>query len=99
MTIEKSYKSIKTGEVICLANSMTAGLMSPASVTAISNLSSRVEALEGTTVRLLYAAKTNPTAAEIEAFVRAEWYTDATKWAGACAQNPTSALTCVAVYV
>lgn len=88
VTIEKSYKNIKTGstssddEVIALANGTTAGLMSPASVNAISNLTNRVEALEGTTVRLLYSAKTNPTASEVEAFVRAEGYTDPSKWPG-----------------
>lgn len=88
VTINKDYLNVKTGttssddEVIALANGTTAGLMAPSSVNAISNLSQRVEALEGTTVRLLYSTKTNPSAAEIEAFVRAEGYTDPTKWTG-----------------
>ena len=88
VTLNKDLLNVKTGatssdtEVIALANGTTAGLMSPASVNAISNLTSRVESLEGRTVRLLYTAKQNPTAAEIEAFVRAEGYTDPTKWAG-----------------
>lgn len=88
VTINKSYLNVKTGtttsddETIALANSTTAGLMSPDSVNALSDLSSRVEALEGTTVRLLYTTKNNPSAAEIEAFVRASGYTDPTKWSG-----------------
>lgn len=88
VTINKSYINVKTGattsddETIALANSTTAGLMSPDSVNALSDLSSRVEALEGTTVRLLYTTKNNPSAAEIEAFVRASGYTDPTKWSG-----------------
>lgn len=86
--LQRSLLNVKTGatssseEVVTLANSTTAGLMSPASVNAISNLTSRVESLEGRTVRLLYTTKDNPSAAEIEAFVRAEGYTDPTKWAG-----------------
>lgn len=88
VTIEKSYLNIKTGatssddEVISLANTTTAGLMSPADVNSINDLQDRVSALEGTTVRLLYSAKTNPTAAEIQSFVQSEGYTDSTKWAG-----------------
>lgn len=88
VTINKSYLNVKTGattsddETIALANSTTAGLMSPDSVNALSDLGSRVEALEGTTVRLLYTTKNNPSAAEIEAFVRASGYTDSTKWSG-----------------
>lgn len=88
VTINKSYLNVKTGattsndETIALANSTTAGLMSPDSVNALSDLSSRVEALEGTTVRLLYTTKDNPSKAEIEAFVRASGYTDPTKWSG-----------------
>lgn len=88
VTINKSYLNVKTGattsddETIALANSTTAGLMSPDSVNALSDLSSRVEALEGTTVRLLYTTKNNPSATEIEAFVRASGYTDPTKWSG-----------------
>lgn len=88
VTINKDYINIKTGttssddETIALANGTTAGLMSPSSVNAIADLQDRVQSLEGTTVRLLYTTKTNPTASEIEAFVRAQGYTDSTKWSG-----------------
>lgn len=88
VTINKEYLNVKTGatssddEAIALANSTTAGLMSPSDVNAISDLQDRVDALEGTTVRLLYTEKTNPTATEIQTFVQGEGYTDSTKWSG-----------------
>lgn len=87
VTFAASYKNLKNGttstkeEVIGLANSEDAGMMSPAQVAALSDLGSRVEALEGRTVRLLYTAKQNPTAAEIQAFVIAQGYTTQSEWA------------------
>lgn len=88
VTLIKGLIDARTGEtesdseVIRLATASEAGLMSPSDVQAIEDLDDRVSALEGTTVRLLYDTKTNPTAAEISAFVQAQGYTDPTKWAG-----------------
>lgn len=87
VTLTKSKVNVKTGatssseEVVQLADDENAGMMSPAQVSALSDLGTRVEALEGRTIRLLYEAKPNPSAAEIEAFVRAQGYTDQTHWA------------------
>lgn len=65
---------------IALANSQNAGLMSPASVEAIQQLTSDVAVLKGQTVRLAYDVKTDPTAQEIQAFVISEGYTDQSEW-------------------
>lgn len=57
-----------------LADETNAGLMSPATVKAISDLVSRVDSLEARSVRLLYTASENPTAEEIENFVKSQGY-------------------------
>lgn len=57
-----------------LADETNAGLMSPATVKAISDLISRVDSLEARSVRLLYTASENPTAEDIENFVKAQGY-------------------------
>lgn len=57
-----------------LANETNAGLMSPATVKAISDLVSRVDSLEARSVRLLYTASENPTAEDIENFVKSQGY-------------------------
>lgn len=58
-----------------LATDTTAGLMATADYKSIRDLQSRVQNLEAKTTRLLYTDKTNPTAAEINAFVIGEGYT------------------------
>lgn len=88
VTFTESFLNVRTGatssdtDTLGLANAENAGLMSPSDVAALSDLGQRVEALEGTTVRLLYSTKENPTASEIQAFVQASGYTDASKWTG-----------------
>lgn len=57
-----------------LADETNAGLMSSATVKAISDLISRVDSLEARSVRLLYTASENPTAEDIENFVKAQGY-------------------------
>lgn len=57
-----------------LADETNAGLMSPATVKAISDLVSRVDSLEARSVRLLYTASENPTAEDIENFVKSQGY-------------------------
>lgn len=57
-----------------LANETNAGLMSPATVKSISDLISRVDSLEARSVRLLYTASENPTAEDIENFVKSQGY-------------------------
>lgn len=66
---------------ISLANSSAAGLMSYTDYNALQQALTDISALKGQTVRLLYTAKENPTAAEIQAFVTAQGY-DQTKWPG-----------------
>lgn len=61
--------------ILPLATSSSAGAMSPSDVVAISTLISKVAALEGRAVRLMYTAGTSPTASEIAAFVASEGYT------------------------
>ena len=75
VTKTSNWKNLKTGstgqrqEVIHLANGTTAGMMSPADYTQIRTNTSRIEALEGQTKRLLYTASTNPTQQDIGTFV------------------------------
>ena len=75
VTKTSPYKNLKTGvtgsrsEVIHLANSTTAGMMSPADYNQIRDNTSRIEALEGTKVRIEYTTSSNPTAAQIKTFV------------------------------
>ena len=81
VTIDTTSINIKTGSVssdsksLPLADSDNAGLMSTTNFDLLQGLDSRVQALEGTTIRLLYTAKTNPTAAEINTFVTGLGYT------------------------
>lgn len=88
VTYNKKYKNLNTGttttdsEVLTLANSTTAGLMSPSSVTAIQQMRNEIDALENQNIRLLYTTKSNPTANEIKAFVVSSGYTDETLYAG-----------------
>lgn len=77
----KSYKNLNSGVTssqdinLNLADSNTAGLMSPATVTAIQDLTNRVDGLEGQAKRLLYTEKSNPTKEEITQFVIDKGYT------------------------
>ena len=69
------YQNLKTGatgtrsEQIRLANSNDAGLMSHTDYLTIIDHTRRLDALEGTPVRLIYTASQNPTAAQIKTFV------------------------------
>lgn len=65
-----------------LADGDNAGLMSPSDVNAITNLNNDVAALKQQTIRLLYTTKSNPTSADILAFVEASGYTDVSKYYG-----------------
>jgi hypothetical protein len=73
--LDKKFINIKTAdetslsEQIQLASDTQAGLMSMADYAQIRDNTSRIEALEGKTTRLLYTAKTDPTAEEINTFV------------------------------
>ena len=75
VTKTSGYRNLKTGatgtrsEVIHLANSTTAGMMSPTDYNQIRTNTSRIANLEGQTKRLLYSDKTNPTQQEIQDFV------------------------------
>lgn len=76
-TTETNLQSLQTRLatlLLKLADETTAGLMSPATVKAISDLISRVDSLEARSVRLLYTASENPTAEDIENFVKAQGY-------------------------
>ncbi len=81
VTITERYKNIQDGttstrtETIALANSNTAGLMAPSTVTAIQQMRAELDQLEGQSIRLVYTAKDNPTASEIGMFVIASGYT------------------------
>lgn len=75
-TLATSNSSIN----IPLANDTTAGLMSKADYSQIRENTSRIEQLEGQNIRLLYTASTNPTASQIEAFVKAQGYIDTSQW-------------------
>ena len=70
--LNKNLKSDISGdnsEVIKLANPTTAGLMTYEDYNTIRDLADRVNALEGTKVRIAYTASANPTAAQIKSFV------------------------------
>ena len=75
VTKTSPYINLKTGttgsrsEVIHLANSTTAGLMSHTDYNQIRDNTDRIAALEGTPVRLIYTASQNPTASDIKTFV------------------------------
>lgn len=75
VTKTSPYINLKTGttgsrsEVIHLANSTTAGLMSYTDYNQIRDNTDRIAALEGTPVRLIYTASQNPTASDIKTFV------------------------------
>ena len=76
-TTETNLQSLQTRLttlLLKLADETNAGLMSPATVKAISDLISRVDSLEARSVRLLYTASENPTAEDIENFVKAQGY-------------------------
>lgn len=62
-------------EQVQLASDSQAGLMSMADYRQIRKNTERIEALEGKTTRLLYTAKTDPTADEITTFVTGLGYT------------------------
>lgn len=86
VSLNKSYKNLSTQATssdsvnVPLANDTTAGLMSKADYAQIRDNTARIEQLEGQNIRLLYTASDNPTASQIEAFVKAEGYTDTTQW-------------------
>lgn len=85
--ITNSKVNIKTGATttedvnLPMASGTQVGLMTPEQVAEIEQMITDIEALKGRNVRLLYSTKTNPTAAEIEAFVEEQGYTDKTRWA------------------
>ena len=86
VSLNKNYKNLSTQETssysvnVPLANDTTAGLMSKADYKQIRDNTARIKQLEGQNIRLLYTASDNPTASQIEAFVKAEGYTDTTQW-------------------
>lgn len=86
VNVVRAYVNLSTqatssdAETFPLANDTTAGLMSKADYAQIRSNTSRIEQLEGQNVRLTYTASTSPTASQIEAFVKAEGYTDTSKW-------------------
>ena len=75
VTKTSPYQNLKTGatgtrsEVIHLANTTTAGLMSYTDYNQIRSNTARIEQLEGQTRRLLYTASQNPTQNDIATFV------------------------------
>ena len=75
VTKTSPYRNLKTGvtgsrsEVIQLANSTTAGMMSYTDYNTIQDNKRRIDALEGTPVRLIYTASQTPTATQIKTFV------------------------------
>lgn len=77
----QNFKNLKTGttdtkqETIGLANLTNAGFMSPSDVQALSDLRDDVDKLKGRNIRLLFTAKDNPTATEINVFVLSKGYT------------------------
>ena len=79
--LNKQFVNIATEDItelteqIKLASDTQAGLMSTADYNQIRDNTSRIEALEGKTTRLLYTEKTNPTAEEINTFVTGLGYT------------------------
>ena len=80
-----TYKS-KNGTVnsvtVPLATGTNAGLMSPSDVAQIATLVAKVSAFEELTRRLSYTTKSNPTKAEILAFVQENGYTDERQYYG-----------------
>ncbi len=86
VNVVRAYVNLSTqatssdAETFPLANDTTAGLMSKADYAQIRSNTSRIEQLEGQNIRLTYTASTSPTASQIEAFVKAEGYTDTSKW-------------------
>ena len=80
-TLTNATLNLSTGSVststssIGAATTTSAGLMSAATFGEIGLLKTKVGALEGKTTRLLYNAKTNPTAEEINTFVSGLGYT------------------------
>lgn len=74
-TLQVIVRSIKTGNILSqntinlkLASSTSRGLMSKEDYITLSNLVSKVSALEGKASRYIYTTKTNPTASEISEF-------------------------------
>ena len=90
VSLNKNYKNLSTQETssysvnVPLANDTTAGLMSKADYAQLRDNTARIEQLEGQNIRLLYTASDNPTASQIEAFVKSEGYTDTTQWSQIC---------------
>lgn len=86
VNVVRAYVNLSTqatssdAETFPLANDTAAGLMSKADYSQIRDNKARIEQLEGQNVRLTYTASTSPTASQIEAFVKAEGYTDTSKW-------------------
>lgn len=86
VSLNKSYKNLSTQATssdsvnMPLANDTTAGLMSKADYAQIRDNTARIEQLKGQNIRLLYTASNNPESRQIEAFVRAEGYTDTAQW-------------------
>lgn len=86
VNVVRAYVNLSTqvtssdAETFPLANDATAGLMSKADYSQIRDNKARIEQLEGQNVRLTYTTSTSPTASQIETFVKAEGYTDTSKW-------------------
>lgn len=80
VTFNQKFRNLKTGteetttENISLADSTTAGLMSPSDVQSLSTLRTEVDQLKNRNIRLLFTAKDDPTAIEINAFVLSKGY-------------------------
>lgn len=80
--IDVDYRNLNSGaesqnqRQLQLATDTQAGLMSMGDYAQIRDNTSRIEQLENKTVRLLYTASTNPTAAEINTFVISKGYSE-----------------------
>lgn len=81
LNINVTTENLSTGatasdssKIISTATQDSAGLMSSSDVRALADIKSRVDRLEGKTTRLLYTASTNPTAEQIDEFVRGLGY-------------------------
>ena len=75
-------RSVENGSVLLnettsikLASTASRGLMSKEQVSTLNDLTDRMQAMEGKASRYLYDAKTNPSASEIDAFVKSMGHT------------------------
>lgn len=79
-TLTEAKKNLESGATasteipLPIANDEQVGFMTPEQVTALAGALVAIGVLQGQTARLLYTAKTDPTASEILAFVQAQGY-------------------------